>query len=207
MVKVSGPAMGTEASGTIGKELVFSSWKGRAYVRRRATPTDPHSPKQLSFRTMFSYLAKIYPTVELYFADQWEILAHESNVTRANAFLKYNLERWAQFKPISWYYPATEEGTPGDAPTVTPTGGQRHARLLIHYDTPESTELTYIFRQLDSEPTPGTDTLVAIFQYIGEDNNFHDSPLAAGQWHYIVRGATGDGVWCPPSDDAVATVT
>jgi hypothetical protein len=199
--------MSSEASGTAGGELVFSTWKGRAYVRRRTTPTDPHSPAQLSYRTMFTYLTKLYPTVELYYGEQWQPLALELGVSRANAFLKYNLERWAQFKPVSWYYPATEEGTPGDAPTVTPTSGQHNARLLIHFANPENTELTYIFRKLDSAPTPGTDTLVAVVEFIGQDLDFHDSPLPPGQWHYIVRGATGDGVWCPPSLDAVATVT
>ena len=41
MVKVYGPMMSLDATGTIGKTATFSKWKGRNYVRQRVVPANP----------------------------------------------------------------------------------------------------------------------------------------------------------------------
>jgi len=41
MARVVGPLMSLAASQTLGGTLVFSQWKGRAYVRLRVDPYNP----------------------------------------------------------------------------------------------------------------------------------------------------------------------
>src|SRR3990170_551960 len=44
---------GTRFSGTLGKELVASSWKGKDYVRAYVVPEDPKTPRQLEHRQIW----------------------------------------------------------------------------------------------------------------------------------------------------------
>lgn len=46
MAKVSGPLMSMSASGSVGKSIVFSIWKGVAYVRQWLKPSNPQSTDQ-----------------------------------------------------------------------------------------------------------------------------------------------------------------
>lgn len=46
MAKVTGPLMSMSASGSIGKSIVFSIWKGVAYVRQWLKPANPQSADQ-----------------------------------------------------------------------------------------------------------------------------------------------------------------
>jgi len=52
MAKVSGPLMSMSASGSIGKSIVFSIWKGVAYVRQWIKPANPKDPDQGDVRIM-----------------------------------------------------------------------------------------------------------------------------------------------------------
>jgi len=45
VVRVTGPLYSQDASGTIGKAIVFSKWKGRNYVRKHVKPANPQSAK------------------------------------------------------------------------------------------------------------------------------------------------------------------
>jgi hypothetical protein len=57
-VKVSGPMHSDGASGSFGKALVFSIWKGRNYVRTLVTPSNPSSADQITARKYLGSLAK-----------------------------------------------------------------------------------------------------------------------------------------------------
>lgn len=50
MARVVGPLMSLGASATLGDTLVFSQWKGRAYVRLRVDPYNPKSNYQTGIR-------------------------------------------------------------------------------------------------------------------------------------------------------------
>lgn len=52
MAKVTGPLMSMSASGKIADALVFSVWKGVAYVRQFVIPSNPESPGQGDTRIM-----------------------------------------------------------------------------------------------------------------------------------------------------------
>lgn len=66
MAKVTGPLMSMSASGSIGKSIVFSIWKGVAYVRQWLKPANPQSADQGDVRIILGgtgrAVAQVKPT-------------------------------------------------------------------------------------------------------------------------------------------------
>lgn len=58
MAKVTGPLYSMSASGTIGKAITFSGWKGVSYVRQWVTPANPMNPDQGDVRLVLGGCAK-----------------------------------------------------------------------------------------------------------------------------------------------------
>jgi hypothetical protein len=50
MAKATGPLFSLEASGTVGKTVTYSHWKGRPYVRRRVIPINVYEEFQVKAR-------------------------------------------------------------------------------------------------------------------------------------------------------------
>lgn len=53
MAKVTGPLMSLDASGQVGKTIVFAKWKGQNYVRELVKPLNPEDPDQGDARMIF----------------------------------------------------------------------------------------------------------------------------------------------------------
>ena len=70
MAKTTGPLLSFDASGTTGKVMTASKWKGRTYMRLRVIPKNPKSDDQAGLRTVFGAVAKnakqILPASDLY---------------------------------------------------------------------------------------------------------------------------------------------
>jgi len=54
MVKVTGPFLSLDASGTLGGIMTGSKWKGVNYIRARVVPMNPKSEAQTAIRTVLS---------------------------------------------------------------------------------------------------------------------------------------------------------
>lgn len=54
MAKVTAPFLSLTASGTLGKTLTASKWKGIAYMRNRVIPKNPKSVDQMYVRDIIS---------------------------------------------------------------------------------------------------------------------------------------------------------
>ncbi|MGI9863023.1 hypothetical protein SDD30_16730 [Moorella naiadis] len=50
MAKVTAPLMSMDASGALGKALVFAKWKGINYARRYTIPMNPNTVNQEKIR-------------------------------------------------------------------------------------------------------------------------------------------------------------
>lgn len=57
MAKTTGPLFSLEASGTVGKTVTYSQWKGRPYVRRRVIPFNPYEADQVAARNRIRVMA------------------------------------------------------------------------------------------------------------------------------------------------------
>lgn len=54
MAKVRGPLHSDSASGKVAKAIVFSTWKGRPYVRQLVIPKNPMSDQQVDVRAVIT---------------------------------------------------------------------------------------------------------------------------------------------------------
>jgi len=124
MVKVYGPMMSMDASGTIADAITFSKWKGRNYVRQRVIPANPQSANQTGMRCMMSALAKAWASLTAAQKAFWDDLAAASTISNFNAFCSFNLERWRQQKgPVQDPDDISADDTLPEDGTRTATGG------------------------------------------------------------------------------------
>jgi len=91
MAKTTAPLLSFGASGQIGQTLVASSWKGRAYMRRYTTPSNPQTGEQTYTRNAFTWLNQVYKTMPAVVTDAWDAYARGQVLTGRNAFIKKNL--------------------------------------------------------------------------------------------------------------------
>jgi len=91
MAKTTAPLLSFGASGQIGQTLVASKWKGRPYMRRYATPTNPNTTSQGHTRTAFSFLNAVFKTMPSEVLAAWDVYATGQVMTDRNAFIKKNL--------------------------------------------------------------------------------------------------------------------
>lgn len=60
MARLTAPLLSLGASGSIGKAIVFASWKGISYARRHVIPENPKSTAQVAVRNVFSTLSELW---------------------------------------------------------------------------------------------------------------------------------------------------
>jgi len=91
MAKPTAPLLSFGASGQLGKTLVYGSWRGRQYVRRHVTPSNPQSAEQTVTRNCFSFLQSVYKFAPALVTDVWTAAARGLPATDRNMFTKSNL--------------------------------------------------------------------------------------------------------------------
>lgn len=114
MVKVWAPMMSLDASGTLGNAITFSKWKGRNYVRERVIPSNPKSGAQIGRRAMFGFLTQYWGILPTVSKATWQPLADQLVVSRFNAFISANMERWHNFLAPSFGADPPGVDTPSD---------------------------------------------------------------------------------------------
>lgn len=121
-MKVVGPLFSFDASGSLGGAIVASKWKGRNYMRRLVTPSNPRSAAQTAQRAMLQFLSRTWNDIGGTFQADWDALAAQGNFSPFNAFTRYNLNSWTQFLYLIMSLNAAA-GTPGTLSAVAATGG------------------------------------------------------------------------------------
>jgi len=91
MPKTTAPLLSFDARGQIAKTQVYSSWKGRSYVRRYTIPSNPQSTEQTITRNAFSFIQAVYKLAPPLFTAGWEAYIKGKVLTSRNAFTKFNL--------------------------------------------------------------------------------------------------------------------
>jgi len=138
--KPTAPLLSMRAKGQIGKSIVFSKWRGRAYAREYVEPSNPQTVEQTHTRDCFTWLQRVYKTAPALFVEPWTRYASGKVLTDRNAFTKFNLGVLRDMADLDNFVfspgafgglpPAAAVCTPGDdqltiavtAPTVIPTG-------------------------------------------------------------------------------------
>lgn len=102
MVKLKGPGMASTAAGGLGKVLIFSQSKGRAYAKKWTKPANPKSPAQIAMRVVTQYISLQWFNLPQADRDSWTTLATQLNVPPMTACIGWNTAR-----ARSGIYPAT----------------------------------------------------------------------------------------------------
>jgi len=138
MVKLTGPGLGARASGQLGQALIFSSNKGRAYVKKHARPKQPRSPAQVSLRAMMQFLSSQWSNIAPLEKSSWNAAAARQQISPFNAFQAYNLKRARNDQAPSKEFPARELPQYPDVSFWAATGGPRKIDLELTVTNPRN---------------------------------------------------------------------
>ena len=195
MVLVNGPMFSLGASGTIGNTLVFSIWKGRAYVRQRVIPTNPKSASQTGMRSMFSFLAKQWTNIAGVDQDTFNADAESKSISPFNSYIALNMDRWKNFLPPSQTFVPAEASTPLTVTTMTLNGGEAYANVELTPSAALDIWGFVVFRELAVITDPNNSNTVHVLEANGVSMvEFNDTGLEAGTYHYRAGVVNVDGI-------------
>jgi hypothetical protein len=164
MAKPTAPLLSFDASGQIAQSLVYSSWKGRKYVRRYVVPANPNSTAQQATRNAFTAGNTFWKGAGTLARAPWTAFATGQVLTDRNAYQGSYVRNLRGEIDMLLY-----EGSPGAKGGLAPTS------IVI---TPGSTQLTVDFTNpaapagwtlasavataiLDQDPAAPTDFTIA----------------------------------------------
>ena len=195
MVKVNGPMLSLDASGTIANTATFSKWKGRNYVRQRVVPSNPKSVLQVAVRAMFKFLSQAWENVGATPQGTWDDRAAATNISPFNAFMARNMALWREFTAPSQTDPNPGTGTPPVATLDSAVGGESHIDLTFTITTLNDVWGVIIFRSPTGTFTPSLSNTIAVIPVSGTGTLVHtDSGLTAGTYYYDAKFITKEGV-------------
>jgi len=208
MVKVLGPAMSLDASGSLAGALVFSKWKGRNYIRQLVTPANPKSGGQTGMRGCFKFLTQIWDGLTDANKATWEDRADDMVASPFNAFLSYNQKRWRNFQGITKEDPAIDTAYSGTAGVLSVVASERSITVTQAITVAGNGWGVAIFRSPTGTFDTAWNNLIAIEPCDGTNDVIHvDSPLDPGAYYYDTRILTDDGEMSAETGEETDTVT
>lgn len=195
MAKVNGPLFSMEVSGTVGGTLVYSKWKGQAYVRERVIPSNPRSAAQTGIRSMMKFLAREWAGLSSIIKSGYEALASANGFSPFNAYMRANMNRWVDSLVPSQAIDAAGSNTPATVSALTLTGGSGNCNIAITLSTAANQWGVIVYRSPAAITVLDRSTAVAVIPVDGDSTlNYLDSGLEPGTYHYRVAAITDDGV-------------
>lgn len=107
MVKLKGPILSSDASGSLADAITHANWRGRHTVRKKTAPRNPRSPLQSGGRAMMAFLCKEWAAFPPATKAQWQTLATDDQASPYTAYLSQNLKWWQSLLAPSQTYPTT----------------------------------------------------------------------------------------------------
>ena len=122
MALPTAPLLSFGASGTIAKTIVYSKWKGRAYVRRHVIPANPKTGAQTLTRNAFSFGSSVWKSSPTLLRSPWDRFATGQVLTGRNAFIGKNLELLRSEVDVNLWLgsPGAKGGLPFNSIVATP---------------------------------------------------------------------------------------
>ena len=191
MVKLTAPMMSLAASGTLGKAITFSNWKGRAYARTRVIPSNPRSGLQTGMRAGIT-------AAPLLWNDQMDAAARAlwDGGVGSEAISGFNLFTRASQKsirnnygPIIGFADQDQSETPA-APSLG-SADQDGTDVDVTWTDDAATKTVLVFHSTSTGFTPSIATLVAIIPD-GVELFVHRNP-GLGAHYYDIRSGADDG--------------
>jgi hypothetical protein len=208
MVKLAGPMFSMDASGTLGKTLVYSKWKGRPYGRRHVVPANPKSVLQVSVRAMMRFLSQAWEDIGSTPKGTWDALAAAQNISPFNAYIQENLQRWREFQPPAQTYPAPETGTPPTATLDSAVGGPSYIDVTMEITVAADAWGVILFRSPTGTFDTSRSNAIRVLPFATVDTFVYTDPgLDAGTYYYDARFFTTEGVLGDEEGEVNGTAT
>jgi len=165
MAKPSAPLLSLGAAGTIGKSVVYASWRGKSYARRHVVPANPNSIAQQGVRTPFQWCQQVYKWLPADVVAAWDAYAKGKALTGRNAFSKFNMAVLAGATDIDilTMSPGALGGLPPLSVVATPGSGQ----LSIAIEAPPAPNSDWTIQKAigavikSQSPQSGTDYITS----------------------------------------------
>lgn len=193
MVRLKAPLFSLEASGTLGKSVVFAKWKGRDYARRHAIPANPKSGLQTGIRAVFGFCAAHWQIMNVAYSATWEIIAANRDLTGLNAYIADAVDLARRNR--GWRDNAYGQA---DGTVNAPTNGVATAQpntLVVTWSAPVANppDLCYaIYASTETGFTPDISNLVGVID--ASTLQFTHRGLTSGvEMFYRIRGLDVDG--------------
>lgn len=210
MVRLKGPGLARDASGTLADTLIFSKWKGVSYLKQHASPKQPRTAGQIAMRAMMKFLSEEWAGIIAARKETWNDLATDQDISPFNAYQQINLDRWRNFHSPSQIYPAPEAQAGMSVPTFTATGDVRHVNLsTTNVSDPSRNWGFLIYHQFGSIPDAQWDLLDQVVHYSTPGTlNWKRTNLQPGLHGFRQAQMTWDGrSWQAPAQTNTATAT
>lgn len=159
MVRLTGPGLAQKASGSIAGSVIFSSAKGRPYLKLHRNPKQPRSYAQVAIRAMMAFLSSQWAALSAAEKSTWQELADQRNIPPINAYQAHNLDRWRRYLGPTQAYPATEIGTDASLYYITTTGKPLSVEVEYKIGTLNQTWAMLISHSATAPPVPNWDNL------------------------------------------------
>jgi len=126
MAKTTAPLLSLDGSGTIGKTVTFSRWRGVKYARQRIIPSNPQTAEQSKTRDVFSMLTEAWKLAPVIVVSPWDDNATGRPFTGRNGFIGQNTRvlRGQATNALMIGSPGSKGGLPPDSIIATAGVGQ-----------------------------------------------------------------------------------
>lgn len=126
MARTTGPLLSFDARQSLGKTIVYSSWKGISYARRWVQPANPNTLAQQDTRNTFKWLMSVWNFMPSLVQESWDAYAEGQAMTGRNALAKFNVAALKNDADLAdfLFAPAAKSGPVDGGVVVTPGAGQ-----------------------------------------------------------------------------------
>ncbi len=126
MAKTTAPLLSLDGTGTIGKTVTFSRWRGVKYARQRVIPSNPQTTEQSKTRDVFSMLVDAWKLAPTLVVTPWDANALGRPLTGRNGFIGQNTRtlRGQTTTALMIGSPGAKGGLPPNAIVATAGVGQ-----------------------------------------------------------------------------------
>jgi hypothetical protein len=205
MVKVYGPMMSLDASGTLADTITFSKWKGRNYVRERVIPSNPKSGAQTGRRAMFKFLSQNWAGVSAGDQTSWQTLADELVASPFNAYMRQNMANWHNFLAPSELFSATRGGTPSDNALTAAVWEENRIKLTFAGSNLNDYWGKLIFAQIGSSITESVGLcIIAELETTIASHDIFWTPPSVATWFFDSITFSDDGAKASPGGEQSA---
>jgi hypothetical protein len=131
MATTSGPLLSFDARQSLGKTIVYSTWKGISYARRWVLPANPKTAAQTDTRNTFKWLMSVWTFMPAIVQESWNAYAEGQPMTGRNALAKFNVAQLKNDADLTdfLFAPSAKSGPIDGGIVVTPGAGQLSVAL------------------------------------------------------------------------------